>query len=249
MADIVVQMNNVITRDGLLGAVASIPMGNNKITGLANGVASTDAVNLSQMTVAIAVVNAAIAPAVAALLPAGTCMPFAQAAAPTGWTQDFTDNANNRMLRVVNVAGGGVGGSSDPILNNVVPAHSHGYSGTSSNVSSDHTHSFNVNSGTESATHTHNDSGHTHAQIGSTAGDGPTNVASVLTSPNDLNVATGIGYAALGTQTANHYHNVAGNTGGISANHTHTYSGTSDNGSSQTNWTPRYINMIICSKN
>lgn len=44
--------------------------------------------------------------------PAGTKMPFAQAAAPTGWTQDTTDSATNRMLRVVNTAGGGVGGSS-----------------------------------------------------------------------------------------------------------------------------------------
>lgn len=41
--------------------------------------------------------------------PAGTKMVFAQASAPTGWVQDASHN--DRMLRVVNTAGGGTGGS------------------------------------------------------------------------------------------------------------------------------------------
>ena len=60
----------------------------------------------------------------------GTRMPFAQAAAPTGWTQDITDNANNRMLRVVNTTGNGIGGTASPILNNTVPSHTHTFTGS-----------------------------------------------------------------------------------------------------------------------
>lgn len=42
-------------------------------------------------------------------IPAGTVMPFFQAAAPTGWTQVTTQN--DKALRVVSGAGGGVGGT------------------------------------------------------------------------------------------------------------------------------------------
>ena len=45
----------------------------------------------------------------------GTRLSFPQAAAPTGWTQDTTDNATNRMLRVVAGTGNGIGGSASPI--------------------------------------------------------------------------------------------------------------------------------------
>ena len=149
-------------------------------------------------------------------LPAGTRVPFAQAGAPTGWTQDVSDNANNRMLRVVNSTGGGVAGSASPILNNTVPSHTHGF--TTGNVSADHSHGIG-------------DPGHAHGGVA------------------DVTAWTGgLGYyanlAAAGSTDG------AGTgiwTGGISANHTH--SGSTDNGSSQTNWAPRYIDMIICSKN
>ena len=146
--------------------------------------------------------------------PSGTRMPFAQAAAPTGWTQDTSDNANNRMLRVVNTAGNGVGGSSDPVLNNTVPAHTHSFS-----------------TGGQNQNHVHFDSGHTHSFVwksitgGTTAGGDPNSV-------QNATVSTGTGYAVIGVNNVDHSH-----------------SGSTDNGSSQTNWTPRYINMIICSKN
>jgi hypothetical protein len=149
-------------------------------------------------------------------LPSTTRQPFAQAVAPTGWTQDTTDAATNRMLRVVNTTGGGTGGNAahSPILMNVVPSHTHAFT-----------------TGTESASHSHTDSGHTHqytydvhspVRAGST-GDSPI-------TPTATN--TGTGYANLSIQTASH-----------------THSGGTDNGSSQTNWQPRYIDMIICTKN
>lgn len=152
-------------------------------------------------------------------LPAGTRMPFAQAAAPTGWTQDTSDAANNRMLRVVKTNGNGVGGSHSPVLNNVVPSHTHGF--TTGNVSADHSHAIG------NTAHSHGMSGgyYKGPSTGGSYGAGAS--------------SSGLGYA---TDSA-----APGITaGGISANHTH--SGSTDNGSSQTNWQPRYIDLIICSK-
>lgn len=149
--------------------------------------------------------------------PSGTRMAFAQAAAPSGWTQDTSDNADNRMLRVVKTAGNGVAGTHSPILNNVVPSHTHGF--TTGNVSADHTHYIN-------------DPGHSHTYALGQPAIGPG--ASI---GNTLYGNTGpITASTTGVWSA-----------GISANHTH--SGGTDNGSSQTNWAPRYIDLIICSKN
>jgi hypothetical protein len=163
-------------------------------------------------------------------IPTGTVTAFVQAAAPTSWTRVETDTANNRMLRIVSSGNGGVlGGSASPILNNVVPSHTHGFttgghsvdhshSGNTGNVSSDHTHTFPVYSAQPAA------------NIGTFVGNHRFSVA--------LNqVTTGI--------SANHFHGFS--TGGVSVNHTH--SGTTDNGSSQTNWSPRYVDTLLCSKN
>ena len=149
----------------------------------------------------------------------GTRMPFAQAAAPTGWTQDTSDNANNRMLRVVNTAGNGVGGSADPTVNSIVPYHTHTF--TTGYMSADHSH------GIGDPSHAHSDQG-TRVVRGSPSG---------TTQFQDWDGGTHGTYAA----TTGIW------TGGVSANHNHT--GSTDSNSNQGNWTPRYINMIICSKN
>ena len=175
--------------------------------------------------------------------PSGTRLPFAQATAPVGWTQDVSDNADNRMLRVVKTAGAGVGGSHSPILNNVVPAHTHGF--TTGNANSDHSHSGNT--GTVSQDHTHGigDPGHSHNQLAGLVGSGGSYYADVSggyqSSFNTQSATTGIWAAGM---SANHYHGFT--TGGFSANHQH--GGSTDNGSSQTNWTPRYTDLIICTK-
>lgn len=143
----------------------------------------------------------------------GTRLLFAQGYAPTGWTQDNSDTANNRMLRVIIGAGGnGGGGWHDPTLMNVVPAHTHGFS-----------------TGTVSNDHTHIDYGHTHGVV-SPMGAGYGQPAGGVAIQG--NTSTGVGYASLS---------------GITANHTH--SGGTDNGSSQTTWNPRYLNLIMCTKN
>lgn len=176
--------------------------------------------------------------------PSGTRMPFAQATAPVGWTQDTSDFADNRMLRVVASAGGGVAGSHSPILNNVVPSHTHGI--TTGGESAGHTHSGNT--GGVSGDHTHgvNDPGHSHsynrAAAPNLAGSGGSFwTYTSLETLNTGGAGTGIW---LGGISASHYHGFT--TGGMSNAHTH--SGTTDNGSSQTSWSPRYIDMIIAAK-
>lgn len=188
--------------------------------------------------------------------PSGTKLMFAQAAAPTGWTQVTDDTANNRMLRVVNTTGGGIGGTASPILNNVVPSHTHTYSGTSSGQSQSHTHGVSATTGgmSANASHSHSisDPGHSHVATGSYNDvGGPYNfflsgVADVGSTSTNTST-TGI----TGTNITNtdHTHSFSTTSGGASVDHTHSYSGTTDNGSSQTNWQPRYIDMILCSKN
>ena len=143
----------------------------------------------------------------------GTRMPFAQAAAPTGWTQDITDNANNRMLRVVDTAGGGVAGTDSPIVNSTTMVA--------------HTHTF---TGSAMATHNHTDSGHSHT----------INTYNSLTQggPNATNAWFNV--------------NAAGSTSSAQANIQPASAGTPAGTNSSTtgvSWTPRYIDMIICSKN
>lgn len=169
--------------------------------------------------------------------PAGTRMPFAQASAPTGWTQDTSDNADNRMLRVVKTAGGGVAGTHSPILNNVVPSHTHGF--TTGNVSHDHAH-YVSGSTSGSGNHSH---------------EGGTGVESLAAAFGRSGNGTGYRMSLVGnwqnlpytSANGDHSHSLSAWTGGINSNHTH--SGSTDNGSSQTNWQPRYIDLIICTKN
>ena len=101
---------------------------------------------------------------------------------------------------------------------------------TINNVVPAHIHSFTT--GTESNTHTHVDSGHTHNwPFGTFAGTG---AYPGFTGSGDHYVTgpTATGYANLGTEST-----------------THTHSGTTDNGSSQTNWVPRILYTIVCQKN
>ena len=127
--------------------------------------------------------------AATAAFPAGTKLAFPQASAPTGWTQDTSDTANNRMLRVVNTAGGGVGGSYDPTVMNVVPSHTHGYSG---------------NTGTESAGHYHNVNGSSAGAYTSISTQGNT-TGTYIGDPGHSHGVNDPGHAHydMGTDTAN----------------------------------------------
>jgi len=127
------------------------------------------------------------------------------------------------MMRVVASAGNGVGGSYDPTVMNVVPSHTHSFA-----------------TGNENAYHTHYDSGHSHRPAAGTQfvvnpnwdGAGGNLATGGLNASYDGGTTTASSYANLGSQSVFHQH-----------------SGSTDNGSSQTNWTPRYVNLIICQKN
>lgn len=158
-------------------------------------------------------------------IPTGTQTVFFQSSAPSSWTRITNDNANNRMLRVVSTGGGTVGGSSSPILNNVVPSHTHSF--TTGGISADHSHSGTT--GGVSANHVHF---HLRALYSFTRENGGRFTTTATFAANTSGISQ------------NHVHGFG--TGGVSSNHSH--SGTTDNGSSGTNWAPRYVDMILCSK-
>ena len=161
-------------------------------------------------------------------IPTGARVMFSQSAAPTSWSRVGGDTENNRMLRVVGGAGGGVGGSADPTFNNVVPAHTHSFN--TGNVSSDHSHGVGDPGHSHNLWSDRNDQGFFHA-LGNVSG----HVGNRYSRRYDI---SGFWIEGRGTGIF---------LGGITANHFH--SGSTDNGSSQTNWSPRYIDMILCSKN
>lgn len=139
----------------------------------------------------------------------GTRLMFAQAEAPTGWTRVTDDSANNRMLRVVSSGGGLTGGSASPILNDVVPAHTHSFTTGGTNTDTNHLHGYTASNNTN---------------FKSPAGG--------AFSPFTVNAGV-----------------FSANTGAADRDINHSHSGSTDNGSSQTNWAPRYIDMILCYKN
>jgi hypothetical protein len=175
---------------GALGAGFAIPITAteaqlNFVTGVTSNIQS----QIDANTAAIAAI---------VIFPTGTKMSFFQAAAPTGWTQDVTNN--DAMLRVVSTAGGGTGGVHSPILNNLVPSHTHTVSGSTTGGS--HEHTYNMS--------------------------GPA-VGAVGTGPNQP------------------FWNTPTSTSGGGA-HSHTVSGTAAANAGASNWTPKYVDMIICSK-
>lgn len=135
--------------------------------------------------------------------PAGTTLPFHQAAPPPGWT---LVNVHDFMLRAVNTGGGGSGGTDSPISMAVVPSHTHTVSGITLSSDGDHAHTVPfVDYG------------------GNIDGGGP-GLFSLLDTPGPSSTST----------AGSHTHTVSGGT--ISAN------------AGATNWTPKYANVILCSK-
>ena len=132
ITDIGTEITGSLPRNGSAAAAAAIPMGGFKITGLGTPAASTDAATKAYVD---------------ALLPSGTVVVFAQAAAPTGWTQVTT--SNDYLLRLVNGGTGGTAnwqggasayastnGGSHVLTWNEMPSHNHSAS------DGGHTHSY-----------------------------------------------------------------------------------------------------------
>lgn len=207
--------------------------------------------------------------------PAGTRLTFSQSTAPLGWVQVNDSSTNGMMLRIINnttvtTAGTGIvstGGIHNPIVMNVVPQHTHG--GTTAATDTDHLHTFNVNSGQESVVHAHTVAGstsntnanHNHnlniVRVGIQI-----NAANLFDFYSPQAANNGIGTTGMNNQdhnhniptltsnqeNANHVHNVAGGTSKMDRAPTHAHTFSTDTGSSGTNWQPKYIDFILCSK-
>jgi hypothetical protein len=125
-------------------------------TNATNAVNSTTQVpgtnNTTIATTAFTTAAIAAIPTPTTIIPPGTVMLFAQAAAPTGWTQVTTQN--DKALRVVSGTGGGTGGSvafttafssqnvgATALSTTQIPSHNHSFSGTTSGIG-DHVHNY-----------------------------------------------------------------------------------------------------------
>ncbi len=120
-------------------------------------------------------------------------------------------------------------------------AHTHTGSGTTSSANIDHSHSFSGSTGAMSANsvHTHPVSSGSGVFGGlSQGGTGPSGPPAAVTSPSGI---------TIDSVNLDHSHAFSGTTGGISANHQHTYSFTSSsNGGTETR--PASIVVMTCVK-
>ena len=168
----------------------------------------------------------------------GVKMVFAQAAAPTGWTQDTS--SNDAALRVVSGSGGGTGGthafSSPPST-----AHTHtGPSHTHSTPSHSHSHSLSAGAHTLSTSQMpSHDHGYKAGQIG---GGGP------FYSTSDYKGSNYTLYTYNSGSSSSHNHSLSGSiTSGGSG--TSGSGGTGATGSAgPTAFAPQYVDVIVCSK-
>ena len=153
----------------------------------------------------------------------GTKMMFYQASAPTDWTQDTTASLDGRALRVETGSGGGSGGTHDLAS---PPSTSHSHS------TPNHSHSHTLSAGAHTLSIAEMPS-HTHS---TTKAYYPGNVSS--------------------DQSGGNYGNTTntGSTGG-GGSHSHSLSGSITSGGSGTSgsagstaFAPKYINVIICTK-
>lgn len=158
------------------------------------------------------------------IIPSGSKLLWAQPSAPTGWTQVASTETDGRMLRVVSAAGGSTGSGGTG---------GYGYGGTDNpttmSVVPSHTHSF---VGSPLGQHSHTDSGHTHSGVMNYPSSGiEQNQKGGADGPWSGVGSTAVGYANFSAADA------GTPTGTISAN------------AGAGNWAPKYLNLILCSKN
>lgn len=165
--------------------------------------------------------------------PSGTRMTFNQTAAPTGWTKDTTAALNDSALRVVTGTVGSGGTYAFSAGCTVVAAHTHTF--TSGSESAGHTHSGAT--GTVSSGHTHNTALVSSAATGYGLGSSVAGVSGASFATSNSTLTSDI--------NANHTHSFT--SGGASVTHTH--SGTTADSNNSETWVPKYIDIIIASKN
>jgi microcystin-dependent protein len=181
------------------------------------------------------------------LIPSGIILLWSGSIAsiPSGWV--LCNGANSTPdLRDRFVVGAGTtyavnatGGANTVTLDaTMIPAHTHtvSASGTTSGQSAGHTHTFSGTTSGQSATHTHtvNDAGHAHtfsstlAKTDTVAGGSNTIKTRDDGTTTTSTVTTGI---SLNNASADHSHTYSGTTSAVSGDHTHTVTVTGTSGS------------------
>jgi len=178
--------------------------------------------------------------------PSGTVMVFHQASAPTGWTQDTTNN--DKALRVVSGSGGGTGGTHG-LTSPPSTSHTHtGPSHTHSTPSHSHSHTLSAGAHTLSTAQmpSHNHSwcikGGSYYQSGQ-----PTLPNASVNSCGYHGPVSSFNTSSTGSGSS-HSHSLAGSiTSGGSG--TSGAGGTGATGSAgPTSFAPKYVNVIIATK-
>ena len=205
-----------------------------------NAITGTGAIPSANLTGALPAISGAALTGVQPF-PSGTKMVFAQAAAPTGWTQDTTNN--DKALRVVSGAGGGTGGThaltSPPSTSHTLTGPSH----THSTPSHSHTHTLSAGAHTlttaQMPSHTHVMGKDSYYSTGTLIYIDVNSHPAIPGSYRSTN-ATGGG--------SSHSHSLAGSiTSGGSG--TSGAGGTGATGSAgPTAFAPQYVDVIVCSK-
>lgn len=154
------------------------------------------------------------------IFPVGTSIPFFNATAPPGWTQDIS--INDQVLRVVSGTGGATGGSWT-VTGFSFASHSHYF---------DHQHDLPIGNA--------NNVGN-NAPLAPIGGD-PWGIGQTITvfATNEYNNGNNINASSMRSSP------ITINDSGVSGPNTSSVGGTVTNDST---WRPAYINMIVCAKN
>ena len=157
-------------------------------------------------------------------------MVFYQASAPMGWTQDTTSSLDGRALRVETGQGGGSGGSHDLAS---PPSISHSHSVPS------HSHTHSLSAGAHTLTISEMPI-HNHSKMWYQSADDPDTIR-LKSRPGwyTRNNVEGYNTGSTGGSTP-HSH-------GLSGSITSASSGTSGT-TTPTTFAPKYVNVIICTK-
>lgn len=195
-------------------------------------------------------------------VPAGAVAVFYMAAAPAGWVR-HASVTTTFMMRVVptTTPGATYGGTHDPIFNDKVPAHQHYVnSATTGSANRNHTHTGSGNTGVESRGHTHSgvtqgaNADHTHLlpiKPWGFAGGAFGGWAQGNDYPSSGQTAQHAHAFTTGQESANHTHGYSFTTAENNVSHEHTVPGhytTSSLTPAASNWTPRYLDVILCVK-
>ena len=189
-------------------------------------------------------------------VPVGSVLAFYQAAAPAGWERvtGITETFGLRIIASDGTTGGTGGGTDNPVVMDKVPSHTHGVNVTSGGESADHSHGFSATTGymNQNAAHGHgatvNDPGHSHGIAAGSANGGGfiawSNAPGATINTNASGTGISVGVNAEPTPTTRTTCRAA-RAGGAPATPTRV-SGTSDANGGAANWTPRYLDMILC---